>query len=524
MTPVAFMHLFDEFRRPSWDGWRSILARLTPSVREFYAVVGRGAGKSRIVALLACCVASREYRRAPGEFVYVGVFAPDRKQAGVTFRYIVGLMKSVPSLAALIVAEQKDSIELTNGVIVEVLTASIAAPRGRAYALVIVEEAAFLPTDSSANPDVELLRAVRPALARVPGSLLVVVSSPYARRGVLWQAWQKYHDQPDGDVVLVQADTLTLNPTFDTRAIDTSYAEDPASAAAEYGAQFRSDVETFVAREALDESTAVGRFELPPVSTLTYEAVVDPSGGSGADSFTLAIGHREDRDGRTIAIIDVLRETRPPFSPADTIRQYAELLKTYRISSVRGDRFAGEFPRELFREHGVAYDLLDKSKSDLYVDALALLNSGRVELLDHPRAITQIASLERRTARGGRDSVDHPPGGHDDLANVVCALAARLAASTAFDWRRVPGMTSPATWGDGPSEPPPPPPPPHTPAWLRERPAPPCPHCGTELGAFAPGTARFDHLLSCARAHGDPEQERQRRTATAEMLSQIGKR
>ena len=56
--------------------------RLAPNVREFYAIVGRGAGKSRIVAVIACCVASRDYRRAPGERVYIGVFGPDRKQAG----------------------------------------------------------------------------------------------------------------------------------------------------------------------------------------------------------------------------------------------------------------------------------------------------------------------------------------------------------------------------------------------------------------------------------------------------------
>jgi hypothetical protein len=39
MTPVAFLYLFDEFRAPSWDAWRAILARLTPHVREFYAIV-----------------------------------------------------------------------------------------------------------------------------------------------------------------------------------------------------------------------------------------------------------------------------------------------------------------------------------------------------------------------------------------------------------------------------------------------------------------------------------------------------
>ena len=143
---------------------------------------------------------------------------------------------------------------------------------------------------------------------------------------------------------------------------------------------------------------------------------------------------------------------------------YAELLTTYRVGWVRGDRFAGEFPRELFREHGIQYDLLDKSKSDYYVDSLALINSSRIELLDHPRTIAQLSSLERRTARGGRDSVDHAPGGHDDLANVVAALAVQLAVAPPVDH----------TWymlvDDEPETPPDPPPPaPHTPEWIRQR-------------------------------------------------------
>jgi hypothetical protein len=31
----------------------------------------------------------------------------------------------------------------------------------------------------------------------------------------------------------------------------------------------------------------------------------------------------------------------------------------------------------------------------------------------------QLCALERRTSRGGRDSIDHAPGAHDDLANAV---------------------------------------------------------------------------------------------------------
>src|SRR5688500_18650211 len=99
---VQFMSLFSVFHGSSWDGWRAVLTRLTVTVHELFLIVGRGAGKSIIAAMLACYYASRSYTRVPGERIFVGVFAPDRKQAGVTFRYIVGLMRSVPELAALI--------------------------------------------------------------------------------------------------------------------------------------------------------------------------------------------------------------------------------------------------------------------------------------------------------------------------------------------------------------------------------------------------------------------------------------
>jgi hypothetical protein len=69
VTPIVeFMALFAEFRRPSWEGWRAVLARLTSDVLEFFCIVGRGAGESRIVALLACAFASRDSTRVSGLF------------------------------------------------------------------------------------------------------------------------------------------------------------------------------------------------------------------------------------------------------------------------------------------------------------------------------------------------------------------------------------------------------------------------------------------------------------------------
>ncbi len=190
-------------------------------------------------------------------------------------------------------------------------------------------------------------------------------------------------------------------------------------AAAEYLAEFRSDVETFVSREVVEAAVVAGRFELPHVEHTRYFGFVDPSGGS-SDSMTLAIAHVQADDR---VIIDAIRDCRPPFSPDEVVDEFATLLKRYGIVRVKGDRYGGEWPREVFRKHAVEYSVADKAKSDPYRDLLPLLNSGRLELLDLPRLVAQLCSLERRTALGGRDSIDHPPGAHDDVANCVAGVA-----------------------------------------------------------------------------------------------------
>jgi hypothetical protein len=177
-----------------------------------------------------------------------------------------------------------------------------------------------------------------------------------------------------------------------------------------------------------------GRREFPPMSGVQYCAFVDPSGGS-SDSMTLAIGHRGDGDR---VVLDAVRERRPPFSPDDVVLEFVALLNSYGVRSVTGDRYAGEWLRERFRVHGIEYVVADKPKSDLYRDLLPVLNAHRVELLDNPRLVAQLCGLERRTARGGRDSIDHAPGAHDDVGNAeagVCALV--LDRAPAIDWARL---------------------------------------------------------------------------------------
>jgi hypothetical protein len=101
--------------------------------------------------------------------------------------------------------------------------------------------------------------------------------------------------------------------------------------------------------------------EIPPGGGITYVAFTDPSGGS-ADSFCLAIAHCGS-DG--LAILDAVREVKPPFSPDAVVEEFAALLKSYGISRVTGDAYAGEWPRERFYVHGISYEVSKKNKNSL---------------------------------------------------------------------------------------------------------------------------------------------------------------
>ncbi len=244
--------------------------------------------------------------------------------------------------------------------------------------------------------------------------MLLCASSPYAKRGALWNAFKRHYGKP-GPVLVWKADTGTMNSTIPQEVIDEAYERDPIAAASEFGAVFRSDIESFVSQEAVEACVEIGCFERAPLSGVGYSAFCDPSGGS-VDSFTLAIAHR-GRDGRVV--LDCVRERMPPFSPEDVVDEFAAVLKSYRCAIVHGDRYAGEFPRELFQKRGVTYRPSERSKSELYVELLPMINSRRVDLLDDRKAIAQLCGLERRTARSGKDSIDHAPGGHDDRINAI---------------------------------------------------------------------------------------------------------
>jgi hypothetical protein len=291
---------------------------------------------------------------------------------------------------------------------------------------VIADEACFWFTaETSANADTEILAACRPALATTKGPL-IVISSPYSRRGEVYETHRR-HFGPDGDpaILVAQAPSVVMNPSLSASVVKRAYERDPASAAAEFGAQFRTDIGAYLDQAVIESCIDFGVTVRPPRKGVIYKSFCDPSGGS-RDSFTAAVTHMEGN----VAVLDALLEIKPPFNPTSATTQIADLLASYGIRSTIGDSYAAEWVVSAFAANGVTYRHSDRNRSELYLDAMPLMTAGRCRLLDSRKLAQQFGALERRTSSLGKDIIDHGPNGHDDLCNSAAGALVLAAAGS----------------------------------------------------------------------------------------------
>src|SRR5437868_14728290 len=168
--------LLFELRGLTPDPWQRELLR-SPAPRILLNCC-RQAGKSTTVAALALHTALFH----PGSLVLL--LSRSQRQSSELFRKVIDFHQVVEGHAlktAGVAGRSALRLELTNGSRI----VSLPGHEGtiRSYSgvrLLVIDEAARVPTD--------LYRAVRPMLA-VSGGRLIILSTPFGRRGFFYQAW-----------------------------------------------------------------------------------------------------------------------------------------------------------------------------------------------------------------------------------------------------------------------------------------------------------------------------------------------
>jgi hypothetical protein len=451
----------DAYSGESWGPWRAVLksafnlpmteeefaffqivagGRPLPAARcrELVICAARRAGKDAIASLVCAWFAMTfrpDGRVRPGERPLILLLAAGRAQSRSLLGYVRGLFE-IPALKSLITRETQDGFELANGIDISVGTADFRTIRGRTVLLCIMNELAFWRDENSSNPDKEIYRAVRPAMASLGDqAMLMMISSVHRRGGLLYEKWEKSFGKDDPNTLVITASTRQLNPTIDQQIIDDALADDPQAAAAEYNSVWRDDLASYITLaevQACVDSVTVR----PPQLGIKYVGFIDASSGR-SDSYCCAVA---SRDG-DIGILHCIIEIPAPADPVQATATVSAVLRSYGIKEVWGDRYAVGFVSSELARHGLTLQHSGKSRSDLYRELLPALRSRRVRLLDNERAVSQFAALERRALPAGGERIDHPAygGAKDDVSNAIAGALVMLAepASSAENWIEV---------------------------------------------------------------------------------------
>ena len=467
--------LADALPGDSWAAWRILLiaivgealtddervvfAKLTgreceplEMVDTFLAVAGRRSGKSRAMAVLIvylACLCDWSVDLSLGERGLALFLAPSERQAAIVFRYASAIIDHVPLLAGLVAGRTADMVSLSSDIDIEVQAASWRRSRGgTAVAIVLDESAFFHNADDSSNSDADILTALRPSLATTGGPMLLT-SSPSQMEGVVYRMHKRHFGaQGDPRIVVVQSESRGLNPSLSQAVVDRAFEDDATAAEAEYGGAFRQAVTAFLTRAVVEKAIEPGVSERTVLPGVKYLAYADVSGGTGADSFTAAIGHKHRDAGREVCVVDALFEQRPPFDPDVITERVSELLKRWGVSSILADGYASAWPITTFARYGISYSRAASTTSQNYLHVVPLFTASRVRLLHHARLVDQLCGLRRKVGSAGHETVSHMAGAHDDLAASVCGLLSRLSPAT-----REPVMAMPLVFTSGPRDP-----------------------------------------------------------------------
>jgi hypothetical protein len=350
------------------------------------------------------------------------------RQAKVVKGYIEGKIERSPILRRHVVATRAQELELDNGITIAIHPSSFRSIRGLSVVCCICDEIAFWWTeDTYANPDTEVVRAVRPAMATFEHAKLVLVSSPYAMSGVLWEMWQARNEDPH--ILVWHAPTALMNPSVPKSYLEREKRRDPENFEREYEATFTEALSSFLPAELIQACVVHGRTSTTPdtYGSLCYGAIDAAFKG---DRFTFCIGHY-DRDVNRKVIIDHLQgwqgSRREPVKLQNVIPLIRETCRRYGAYRVYCDQYGAAPISEAFKSHGMPVKEIPfttQSKADIYGTLRTLIIDHRIELLDHPESLKELRQLEVELMPGGLVRVGHPTraGAHDDYADVI-ALA-----------------------------------------------------------------------------------------------------
>ncbi len=392
------------------------------------AVCGARSGKSYLAALrlLHLSLTLPLDRLAPGEHAFGLFVAPDLRLAQQTLRYVRGVFDAVVRQARglRLLSETETSLSFARGkhaVTLECLPATRggAAGRGRTLIGAVLDEAAFFRDESYKVNDAEVYEALRPRV--IAGGQLLLVSTPWAKAGLLYELWRDNWGRPN-TCVAAHAPTSVMRD--DVAILDQVEAErerDPDNAAREFDAVFgdlssgRFFDDALLERAVSDDVTSAS-----PGTVVTAGADL----GFAKNSSALVVVYRVAEVYHVAEVLELVPGA-TALRPSEVFAEFSRALARHQATHVLADQYHYHALREAVAGSELSVSAApagQAGKADTYLRLRTLLREGRVRLPRHRRLLAQLGQVVARPTPGGGLSVTSPTtadGAHGDLASAL---------------------------------------------------------------------------------------------------------
>jgi len=423
--------------------------------KNVLAVIGRGGGKSFNIGRIAQHrILTFNYPLAPGQKARNLIISPNFRTGDYTLDYIFGLFDTHERLKKFVAGKKKTEqiaeLRFTNSSSVSPMPMTRVSGRGPATWTLILEEAAHFKTEGRFSDD-EVFKSARPSMNRLgPGVAYFIISSPYAKEGLVYRLYKKFYGVENDRVLVIQGACKTMdifgkhyvgfNPTLtDEEMMSDLETEGEEFVKREYLAEFVDAISAAFDGQAVEDCVMTGMLQLPYNTDYDYFGVLDPAGLSENsqfnDEFTAGVAHVEERQGEPFVVVDAIKawsankDAARKSTPAQAVDESIALFQQYQVSDIVGDRFAIDLLSAQYEEAGFHYEKSKLNKWDLYHELIPVINNRRIAFVADETATTQLKSLERKKS-GTRGKIDHAKGRHDDRANVI-ALASYIGQERA---------------------------------------------------------------------------------------------
>lgn len=460
---LNYWSIFQEHCTYDYLGYPTSITPTPYTPKEYFqlvGVIGRRSGKTAawiatVVAYEAILGGHTEYLASNQECVIYQI-AHRMDVAKLNMPFIRQVLESSKVLSKTVNHYGSEKYELKNGISLIPSPPSIKAQRGLAVPVFAADESGFWYTDpESANPDVEVERAISYAQLQFPNAKRIWASTPWTREGVLWKYYnagtsgnklpQSASKEEYQDVLVLHATTAAMeNPRITRKALSRERLRDGDAFERESLARFVDSISGFLSSSLLQKSVEIGTAERAPfnpkeeeegVKIPLYVAAIDPA--FRHDSFAFTIVHKDMERG---IIQDVVKRFTPVkgqrLNPSEVLDEIVPYLRQYNISILFSDQYQLETLQELAIQRGITIQGIDftgKSKAKILGNLQQLVNQNKLHLLDPnvnlaaKEQLYELQILERRLGIGGSVLISAPPNKHDDMA-MCLALAAYQAS------------------------------------------------------------------------------------------------